>query len=62
MKKTNFRPGFGSFGPNLGPPNFFGEFYLYYMSDIVARYYCMQFKGTLINQTGENGKKLYNHG
>ena len=41
---------------------FFGEFYLYYMLGIVARYYCMQFKGTLMNQTGENGKKLYNHG
>ena len=29
IKKPNFGPDFGLFGPNLGPQNFFGEFYLY---------------------------------
>ena len=37
--------------------NFFGEFYLYWIIDIVASYHCMQFQGKLMNQTCENGKK-----
>ena len=28
-EKSNFGPDFGSFGPNLGPQNFFRGFYLY---------------------------------
>ena len=46
-----------SFGPEFGPQNFFHEFYLYYMLEIVASYHCMQFQGKLMNQTWENGKK-----
>ena len=37
------------------PPNFFREFYLYYLG-IVPSYHLTQFKGKLMNQTGENGK------
>ena len=56
-KKTSFRTDFGPFGPNLDPQNFFHGFYLHYMLDIVARYYCMLFQGKLMNLTWENGKK-----
>ena len=52
------KPHFGPYlGANLGPQNFFREFYLYYMLDIVASYHRMQYQGKLMNQTWENGKK-----
>ena len=58
MAKTpNFRPDFGLFGPNMGPSIFFGGFYLYQMLNIVASYHRIQFKGKLMIQTQENGKK-----
>ena len=50
-KKTSFGPDFGPFGPK-----FFCGFYLFYMLDIFASYYCVQFKGKLMNRTWENGK------
>ena len=53
-KKTNFG---SNFGPNLGPQFFFRELYLYYMFDIIASYYCMQFQRKLMNITWENGEK-----
>ena len=56
-KKTNFRPNFDLFSPNLGPKIFFGKFYPYYMLDFVASYHCMQFHGKLMIQTRENDKK-----
>ena len=39
-------------------PKFFCEFYVYLMVKIVARYYCIQFQGKLMNQNWENGKNL----
>ena len=58
-KKPNFRPDFGLFGPNLGPQLFFFfcKFYLYQYLDILLSYHPIQFKGKLMNQTWENGKK-----
>ena len=53
VKKPSFETNFGPFGPK----NFFHEFYLYYMLDIVASYHCMWFQGKLMNQTWENSKK-----
>ena len=41
----------------IWPKNFFHEFYLYYILDIVANYHCMQFQGKLMNQTWENDQK-----
>ena len=38
----------------------FREFYLYYMLDIVASYYCMQFQGKLMNQTWKMPKNYAN--
>ena len=56
-KKPSFLTNFGPFGPNLGPLNFFHEFYLNYNLDIVTSCDCMQFYGKLMNPTWENGKK-----
>ena len=43
---------------SLSPlPPFFFQFYLYQQLDIVPSYHPLQFKGKLINQTLENGKK-----
>ena len=36
---------------------FFCEFYLYLMLDIALSYHPTQFKGKLMNETWENGKK-----
>ena len=44
------------FSSLLGGPIFFCEFYLYQL-DIVHSYHLMQFKGKLMNQIWENGKK-----
>ena len=55
-KNLIFGSYFGPFGPNLGP-QFFLRVYLYYYLDIVPSYHRMQFKGKLIKQTWENGKK-----
>ena len=55
-KKTNFRPDFCLLEPDLGPPNFFGEFNLYYYLPIVPNYHPMLFQGKLTNQTWDNGK------
>ena len=49
-KNPNFGPNFGPFDPNLGS-NFLCGFYLYYMLEIFASYYCIQFQGKLMNQT-----------
>ena len=57
-KKTHFQPHFGLFSKNLGPQNYFCEFYLYYNLEVVPIYHHVQFKGELINQTWENGKNL----
>ena len=57
VKKINFGPDFGPFGPNTGLQIFFVAFYLFLMLDIVASYHSMQFQGKLMKQTGENGKK-----
>ena len=56
-EKPNFRPGFSSFCPNLGPQNFLHRFYMYKMLDIVTSCHCIQFQGKLIIRTQENGKK-----
>ena len=56
-KKPNFGPDFGPLWPKFGPKNCFREFYLYYMLYIVTSYHYMQFRGKLMNQTWENGKK-----
>ena len=50
----NLGPNFAS---HLGPSKFFLEFYLYLMLDIAASYHDMQFKGKLMNQPWEIGKK-----
>ena len=42
--------------PILGP-NFFCRFYLYFKVGIVQSHHLVQFKGKLMNQTWENGKK-----
>ena len=42
--------------PCTPSPNFFREFYIYYL-DIVPSYYPLEFKGKLMNQTSENYKK-----
>ena len=55
-KEPSFGPDFGHFGPNLGPKNFVGKFYLYWMLEIVVTYNFMQFKRKLINQTWKNDK------
>ena len=45
-----------SFGPKFGPQNFFHEFCLYYMLEIVASYHCIQFQEKLTSQNWKNGK------
>ena len=57
VKNLVSSPILAPFVPNFVPQNFFCEFYLYYMLDIVGSYHCMQFQGTLINQSWENDKK-----
>ena len=57
VKNLVSSPILAPFVPNFAPQNFFCEFYLYHMLDIVGSYQCMQFQGTLINQSSENDKK-----
>ena len=45
------------FGSNLGPQNFYCEFYPYFMLDIGRSYHCIQFQRKLMIQTQENGEK-----
>ena len=40
-KKPSLGTDLGPFDPNLGLENFFHEFHLYCMLDIVASYHCM---------------------
>ena len=49
-------------GPILHPQIFLCGFYLYYMLDIVASYYHMEFQEKLMKQTWENGKKKLKFG
>ena len=56
-KKTSFGHNFGTFGPNLGPKNFFHGLYLYYILGTIACYHCIQFQGKQMNETCENGWK-----
>ena len=51
QKKPSFGPNFGPIGPHLSPKNFFREFYVYQMLDIVACFRYMQFQGKLMHQT-----------
>ena len=58
LKKTNFGPIFGAFGPPLPPPiNSFCRFSLHYQLDIVLSCHPMQFKEKLTKQTWENAQK-----
>ena len=49
-QKTSFEHNFGTFGPNLGPQNFFHGLYFYYILGTIASYHCIQFQGKLMNQ------------
>ena len=51
-KKPNLGPNVGSFGLQ----DFFHEFYLYEMLDIVASFHCMRSQGKPMTQAQENGK------
>ena len=56
-KKHKFGHDFGPFGPKWRPQIFLREFYLYEYLGIVPSYHSVQFKGKLLNQTLDNGKK-----
>ena len=56
---NNFGPNFGLSAANLDAKYFFREFYLYQYTVIVPRYYPMQCKRKVTNQTWENAKKNF---
>ena len=54
---NNLGPNFGPSAANLDAKYFFREFYLYQYTVIVPRYYPMQCKRKVMNQTWEKAKK-----